>query len=126
MKNVLIFASILIGLALFLGPTVLSGIFNKVKPSEEGMPIAAVSDEKSRQIVYKCADEKKFLAEFRRNTVQIQLPDGRVPTLKEFNTDDSGTWFKEDSSDLYMFVKDFSGFVTDDGKDIYARCVAST
>jgi hypothetical protein len=134
MRNVLIFGSIVIGLALFLGPFLYSEFVNpRIAPkTDENIdgtksPVATeASVEESKMVSYRCAGDTRFTAEYSTDTVRIQMPNGNFISLEVYKTDSSGTWFKQDSKDVYMFVKGPSSFVTDKGADVYAQCVATT
>lgn len=72
-------------------------------------------------IEYTCANGKNIVAEFGDGVARISLPDNRAITLKQTSADDSGITFADDTG-VSFSIKDFSGFVVENGIETYPGC----
>jgi hypothetical protein len=72
-------------------------------------------------IEYTCANGKNIVAEFGDAVARISLPDNRVITLKQTVVDDSGITFADDKG-VSFSIKDFSGFLVENGIETYPGC----
>ncbi|MBY0539139.1 hypothetical protein K2P56_01725 [Patescibacteria group bacterium] len=75
-------------------------------------------------IEYVCANGKNLVAEFGDNVARISLSDNRVITLKQISADDSGITFANDVG-VSFSIKDFSGFVVENGIETHPGCRVS-
>lgn len=72
-------------------------------------------------IEYTCANGSVVVAEFADLAARISLPDNRVITLQQISADDSGITFANDSG-ISFSIKDFGGFVIENGLETYSGC----
>ena len=75
-------------------------------------------------IEYTCANGKNIVAEFGDQVARVSLPDNRVVTLEQISADDSGITFANDTG-LAFSIKDFGGFIIENGLETYPGCRVS-
>lgn len=72
-------------------------------------------------IEYACANGENIIAEFGENVARVSFPGNRTVTLKQIAADDSGITFANDVG-VSFSIKDFSGFVIENGVETYPGC----
>jgi hypothetical protein len=75
-------------------------------------------------IEYTCANGKNIVAEFGDQVARVALPDKRTISLKQISADDSGITFANDAGFSFS-IKDFGGFIVENGIETYPGCRVS-
>lgn len=73
--------------------------------------------------LYRCDGERALKAEFREGSVRLSLSDGRGLIVPQTGSFEGGATYANTNGSFTFEVKDFGGFLKENGVSTYANCV---